>query len=741
CDQYKCNANLECSVEPKECVKTMPYIEMDCYIAKCNEKTGQCENRLSCDTFSSCGGGASGESICYCNATTNNKCFCEKKEGDNNCDSNKNEICDYTQDPPKCVVSRCKEDLTISGCQYQKCNETTGNAYYVDIECTETIKEVDSRCKDMFTYICMDGKCVVKAVVSEDELKVECGYCEYNSVSNSVVYISNCEKTQSRCGSFEGKCIEGKCVYPQSVSADPNVFCLNCTSLLCGGDLDVYKYSYNEVTGLCSYSLISQVPQCSVCSEQKYTSTCKGKELEKTWTSEEGVSMKYKIPKDCKNDQCIPRYPLTCQEYDLFGEILDTFGNCRDYMRASYHYSSKFDTYNFAYGYKQSEIFMDEADEEAYCEWTFEKINCKKCVSHPSNGSFEDIDECPKRENGVDYICLNNECIVDPDFSCPVEHCVVKKMNEDNSCEFLYDMCEANELKVEDARKVQSEKYDKIGKTMSCANIECLGTRCPVFANDQMCQINEGEHPDYGCRVSLERCDTANEVYWCKFKSIVKPEEDNKYFLERDNVKLNNKCFNYYCEENCTGEGKNLTCEHHWKIDESISNANPQPRNPCEDATCNALTGETEYAEKPCFVSEEFPTLTANQARCFYCKCSYIDGSPSLIMYAETEDEHYELDQCGNCKVMNQSDRTQQLNQKVECVLSAEMNSSGAIAAATTVAAVVAALVIGMVAVSIGIFNTYQLITSAMKNVVSVAAENPQFQAAENVADNTNFNE
>ncbi|ELP84139.1 hypothetical protein EIN_028380, partial [Entamoeba invadens IP1] len=214
CEQYKCNANLECSVEPKECVKTMPYIEMDCYIAKCNEKTGQCENRLSCDTFSSCGGGASGESICYCNATTNNKCFCEKKEGDNNCDSNKNEICDYTQDPPKCVVSRCKEDLTISGCQYQKCNETTGNAYYVDIECTETIKEVDSRCKDMFTYICMDGKCVVKAVVSEDELKVECGYCEYNSVSNSVVYISNCEKTQAECDLLK-EMHRRKCVYPQ----------------------------------------------------------------------------------------------------------------------------------------------------------------------------------------------------------------------------------------------------------------------------------------------------------------------------------------------------------------------------------------------------------------------------------------------------------------------------------------------------------------------------------------------
>jgi len=71
-----------------------------------------------------------------------------------------------------------------------------------------------------------------------------------------------------------------------------------------------------------------------------------------------------------------------------------------------------------------------------------------------------------------------------------------------------------------------------------------------------------------------------------------------------------------------------------------------------------------------------------------------------------------------------------------ENVLNAEVNNAGAIAAATTVAAVVVALVVAMIVVSIGMFQAYRLVSSAMKNAVTTTTANAEYVEAENEATN-----
>ncbi|EMD43238.1 Gal/galnac lectin heavy subunit, putative [Entamoeba histolytica KU27] len=105
-------------------------------------------------------------------------------------------------------------------------------------------------------------------------------------------------------------------------------------------------------------------------------------------------------------------------------------------------------------------------------------------------------------------------------------------------------------------------------------------------------------------------------------------------------------------------------------------------------------------------------------------------------MYGETDKEYYDLDACGNCRVWNQTDRTQQLNNHTECILAGEINNVGAIAAATTVAVVVVAVVVALIVVSIGLFKTYQLVSSAMKNAITTTNENAEYVGADNEATN-----
>ncbi|ELP83890.1 170 kDa surface lectin precursor, putative [Entamoeba invadens IP1] len=755
CQQYKCSADLSCTLEKKVCVKTIPYVEMDCYEARCNEKTGQCENRLTCDKYSQCGGTVT-ESKCRCNADTKNLCECDQNPNGNYCQDG-TQICDYTTDNPHCITSTCKEDLINKDCMKATCNEKTGNVEYVPIECKQEVTyandDSEKNCKGMWGYTCKDNACVLTQLKTNSELFVNCGVCKL--VNNKVQYTESCSSSKSSCGSFAGSCVNEKCIYPNeinSVIVEPQQFCKECISLECGQDDSAYTYTYDNITAKCSYT-VKTIPQCAVCTDNKYQSNCIDKTVTPTWTSESGVSIKYSIPKDCKNNQCFPRYPLNCQEEDLFGEIFKKFGDCMDLINYKYHYSDKFDPFNFGYGYPQSEEFMAEADKEAYCEWTFSKSDCKQCVIKPSGGEVEEkefqvVNECPKEQNGVQYLCLENECVVDPDFKCKPKNCSVEAP-ENNNCKFVYNLCDNATKLLEETRQKIYDKTDIVMRSMPCDSTVCVyDIRCPSFADDNVC-AQTAENVDYGCRRPTFTCD-ANNGFYCKFIEFNKndPLEDTEYFREQSNVKLNNLCYRYECVETCEGgsptyeESLNagtVNCTHYWN--KTYDNSEPIPRNLCEDAKCNPLTGEVEYRDKQCIVSEEFPTLTSNQARCFYCQCSYIDGGASLVMFADTETEHYQLDACGNCMVMNQSDLTQQLNEKVLCILAGEINNSGAIAAATTVAAVVVALVVALIAVSIGLFNNYQLVSSAMKNVVNVANENAQFKAADNEAANTNFNE
>jgi len=204
------------------------------------------------------------------------------------------------------------------------------------------------------------------------------------------------------------------------------------------------------------------------------------------------------------------------------------------------------------------------------------------------------------------------------------------------------------------------------------------------------------------------------------------------YFVQRDGVELDNKCLTYKCVE----EVKNGQLAHHWEV---VSNKDEEcrnnPDNLCDVSRCDTATGQCTHETKSCVLSQEFPTLTESQAECFYCKCSFTDGNPVLSMMDETNEKRFDLDGCGNCRVFNRT-TGEQINDKKECILSAEVNNAGAIAAATTVAAVVVALVVAMVVVSIGLFQAYRLVSSALKNAVTTTTANAEYVEAENEATN-----
>ncbi|EAL50029.2 galactose-specific adhesin 170kd subunit [Entamoeba histolytica] len=748
CQEYVCDEKQRCSVRDKVCVKTSPYIEMSCYVAKCNLNTGMCENRLSCDTYSSCGGDSTG-SVCKCDSTTNNQCQCTQVQNGNYCDSNKHQICDYTGTTPKCKVSNCTEDLVRDGCLIKRCNETSKTTYWENVDCSKTeVKfaqdgKSENMCKQYYSTTCLNGKCVVQAV--GDVSNVGCGYCSMGT-DNIITYHDDCNSRKSQCGNFNGKCVQAKdksysCVFEKDASSkSDNDICAKCSSLTCPADTTYRTYTYDSKTGTCK-ATVQPTPACSVCESGKFVEKCKDQKLERKVTLENGKEYKYTIPKDCVNEQCIPRTYVDCLgNDDNFKSIYNFYLPCQAYVTATYHYSSLFNLTSYKLHLPQSEEFMKEADKEAYCTYEITTRECKTCSLIETREKVQEVDLCAEetKNGGVPFKCKNNNCIIDPNFDCQPIECKIQEIVitekdgiKTTTCKnTTKTTCDTNNKRIEDARKAFIEGKEGI-EQVECASTVCQNDNsCPIITDVEKC--NQNTEVDYGCKAMTGECD--GTTYLCKFVQLTDdPSLDSEHFRTKSGVELNNACLKYKCVESKGSDGK---ITHKWEIDTERSNANPKPRNPCETATCNQTTGETIYTKKTCTVSEEFPTITPNQGRCFYCQCSYLDGSSVLTMYGETDKEYYDLDACGNCRVWNQTDRTQQLNNHTECILAGEINNVGAIAAATTVAAVIVAVVVALIVVSIGLFKTYQLVSSAMKNAITTTNENAEYVGADNEATN-----
>nr|AAC47580.1 Gal/GalNAc-inhibitable adherence lectin [Entamoeba dispar] len=748
CQEYVCDSQQRCTVQEKVCVKTSPYIEMSCYVAKCNLNTGMCENRLSCDTYSACGGDSTG-SACKCDASTGNQCKCNKVKNGNYCDSNKQQICDYTGDKPQCVVSECTEDLVRDGCLIKRCNKTSKTTYWENVDCSNTKitfandGKSETMCKDHYSATCLNGECVVQAV--GDVWNVGGGYCSMGT-DNVISYCEDCASRKSQCGNFNGKCEQNEkdksysCEFDKDdTSKSDNDICAKCSSLTCPADATYRTYTYDAKTGTCKVT-VKPTPACSECEGGKFTEKCKDQKLERKVPLEDGKEYDYTIPKDCVNEQCIPRTYVDClANDDNFEKIYNFYLPCQAYVTATYHYSSLFNLTKYKLHLPQSEEFMKEADKEAYCTYKITTRECKTCSLVESKDKVQEVDLCAEETNngGVPYKCKNNQCIIHPNFDCQPVECTIQEIIieekdgvKTTTCKSTSKTtCDTNNKKIEEARKAFLNGKEGV------ENVECAGTvcqndnSCPIVINATKC--NQNTEVDYGCRVMTGECD--GTTYLCKFVQLTDdPSLDIAYFRIKSGVELNNACKKYKCVEN---KGSDGTITHTWEIDTEKSNIDPQARNPCETATCDPATGETVYNKKTCTVSEEFPIITPNQGRCFYCQCSYLDGSAVLTMYEETDTEYYDLDACGNCRVWNQSDRTQQLNNYTECILAGEINNVGAIAA-TTVAAVVVSVVVALIVVSIGLFKTYQLISSAMKNAITTTNENAEYVGAENEATN-----
>ena len=253
--------------------------------------------------------------------------------------------------------------------------------------------------------------------------------------------------------------------------------------------------------------------------------------------------------------------------------------------------------------------------------------------------------------------------------------------------------------------------------------------KCIVPCAEALRKYKEDNH-DYGCKIPNVECN--EDTLHCTFKELTNPEDDTRYFRERDNVVLGNKCYQYTCVETTDGNGHYV---HHWvQTEESKYNLTRKAESICDEAFCDPETGYFVSQLKKCDVSIHFKQIDVDRAECFYCQCSYKTGEMVLTMYPDTDTRKYSLDACGNCIVRDNEGN--QVNKKQKCDLEVPPNLTGAIAGATVAASVVFALIGAMVVVSIGAFQTYQLVTSVSKNNIKTIIENPEHIAKENGAEN-----
>ncbi|KAL7715111.1 Galactose/N-acetyl-D-galactosamine lectin heavy subunit 2 [Entamoeba marina] len=721
CEEYYCDDDLNCKVRDKTCVKTSPYIEYTCYTAVCNEETGMCENKLACDTYSSCGGSTSGDSICYCNSTSNYQCVCEQTVDGIYCDSSLDEVCDYTQSTPACVTSACPLDIVIQSCMIRLCNDTTGDNYWDFYNCTVDESIVDDVCESITYSSCEEeGGCTHYL---RNSGIVDCYQCVVND-DNSVTATELCSGTTDIATQ---KCSNNTCYYEQNTECEEYYQdVLSCS--------DSYTYTFNSTSGLCTYTLPNSIKfKCQICDSDtdSYVSYCSNKTLERQVTIG-STEYTYYIPYICTYASCVPNYNFNCKLTDMYTDLLNVC--LEDQISVEYHYSSNFDYIRYALSMNQTDAFYEEMVDEAYCVFTVSEttlVNCSYCV--PTETFYKTNTTCNDEVDGIPIICESNECVPDPDYQCEPENCVVYGRNETTSlCSPVLDRCQQYYDSLEAARANITET------TLLCGDVECLeNNTCKIQENTSNCYRQPGV--DYGCTVpyyetdDVEFCIVDDGSYVCNVKTLTLEDEEDEWL---DGIYVDNACYEYSCvEQETVDENGNVNITHYWEL---VSQITYSRRHYCEVASCDPETAEAVYTDVTCTIEEDFPGLTENYRKCFYCECSVLTGNLVLQMYDDNDEEIYVVDYCGYCKIYNASNPDQQINDTPYCDLGDVIIVDG-LAASATIAAVGSSFLIALIVLAIGTISTYKLVKSARKNIVNRVENNAAFEPADTNVNNENY--
>lgn len=761
CQELYCAADLTCKIKNKECVKTEPYTEYECYEARCNKQTGMCENRKKCDTYTSCGGTKKTE--CTCNSATSGRCSCNPSPDD--CDSKLGQVCDYTKQPPRCVKSNCPLDQIVDGCNTRKCNETTGLNYWEQKDCSKAPNDrtlVSEECKDTVNGACEGGKCiVVNKSATSHLIKGGCRVC-YPAENGTVIGHDKCTgksihgaPIQCKNGTKEKDFTDAKCEYPDYYNCSDKEVDLKCSKPVCKEE---YEKVYDKNDGTCSCRLKGNNgdADCKVCNttSKRMEDTCGADRfltreavleniaitLDDTFNFiYRNVTIKYKIPMECSANECIPKHDFGCE-----GVLKDNgLSNCSGYIKFFYHYSSKFIKDLYERKRKQIEDFYKEANDSAYCNFTVVNKDCKACLLKKGETKANLTDACDgvnSKRNGLTYKCNKTENKCEPDFpNCKPDNC--KILNETcNDTGITY--CDLEHKRINNLREQYKDIVEGVKKEYltECNVTECesSGKRCTTRANVEACQYLSNT-TSFGCLIPTERICGELTGYYCEMINLtnILDETNEKYLVDQNDKKISensrrNKCVSYTCVEKIEKDGRK---SHFWNRTELPL---AEPRDLCETVSCNVTDGSPIYRDVECHVKEKFPDIDEEAAKCNYCKCNHRDGSFILQIYEDTDDETYRFDECGNCIIRNRT-TGDILNKPKACILKESVDNKGAIAAATTVGIVVVAVVVAIVVVGIGALQTFQLVSSAMKNQVTSMNENPNFEAADKQATNANF--
>jgi len=707
--------------------------------------------------------------------------------------------CDYTGETPKCYSGCGKNnDLHSKNCKVEFCNKATGKVETKEYNCSSKIWEVTAVCRQYVEAVCEgDNKCVLRDKETGEltgKHKIDgCKYCILDIDGSVSVTDDECKYKPASVDGATMKCDPeiNECVYEE----------INCTAYYeeimkrnhenC--PVDSFEYKFNEKTGECSRTPKGNTPECSECKGGAYVGTCLDKFIKLNYTFETNLTdgytfyndddirydpttkfVEYVIPKMCMNDHCIA-VPRLCGENDVGNDnCVPSTGNstiddkyfsdekCKNVMRdnnfggckysARYVYPKTFSYTKFKAGQSQGSDFYRIVDDVAMCEFTLERDPCGSCMMEEGkpgeNHQICKVDE-PVVYNNFEYLCNKEEdkcerkaikCFTPDDKR---EQCLVRKVDEAYECtDEYYDLCEASKSKADEV----SEKASS-DKSLTCFNdVECkmIGENgdiptCSITSNDTKCgyaYLVRVEKKTFNCTVPVGVCDPKKFV--CQMKTLKEVSEDIEDYRVDENgneVLENDMCVSYKCQDVVRPDG---SFDHYWKITmDKHAEAKLKKQN-CVEFKCDEETGEIVENQMGCDVLMEFPDLPPASKRCYSCKCSPKDGKMKLMVYPDTEKEEYSIDACGNCKITyKETGEVEDFN--ATCVLKDEVKVDGVIAGAVTVGVVVVAVTVSIVVVGIGALQTFQLVSSAMKNTVGTMNENPNFEAADKAATNSNF--
>jgi len=742
------------------------------YKCKCNEpsdKTHLCENSKGV----------------YCNYTgTEPTCY-------NSCvDKNPKKAC-------------CNRNLYIKNCLIDVCDTKTGTYSQKNYPCESKLQEIDVECRDYFDAVCEGDKtCVIRMKNGDRSGSVKipgCRYCVLDPNGFVTLTDDECPDKPASSTGAPMKCVcdektgECGCEYEE----------IDCKAYFesidepgeCPQEETWYTYEFDPTYGEC-YKKEKQgvTPKpCTKCQGGERIPTCKDLKIEREFKFEianaieadglhykkQNYTIKYSINKICLTDHCIPA-PRECADkesgncvpkgtegIEVFSdekcmEILKEYGLKDCNMEAKYIYPEFFSYVSVVNGQPQEPAFYSTVESVARCEFTIKRKACGACLvtenigNNKGNGKDHQICEEDKKTkiNGIEYKCNAklDECEPQP-VDCPtddkyLDKCLVLIKEEyecrkgDKESDYI-NVCKDNEEKINEMKKASDINKDQfMCMRTNCTHIE--GTQvvsCPIVPDDLLCDYaklqEQNPNHKFGCLVPSGVCDgSTTQCSFVKLTSIFDSREIDKYRIDENGnpIDISDKCVRYECVDSSK-------YGHYYKFTKNLHDE-IKPKHKCENRYCDPATGKEVEVPKLCDVTSDFPHLPPAAVLCNRCECNYKDGKMTLLVNANTTTEKYYFDACGNCNISYYDENGTQIGYEdfgAECVLNEDVNTDGVIAGAVTVGVVVVAVTCSLVVVGIGALQTFQLVSSAMKNTVGTMNENPNFEAADKAATNSNF--